>query len=124
MRSFILSLIILVGVAVNAYPQSLNPSKVAWDHDDFARTGTYELGYYLAGATEPLQIVTIPKTSVTPVGISYETPLPRPVFGTFTSRLRACAFDVSNVTVCSDWSNATAPYVLGPLVPANLAVRP
>jgi hypothetical protein len=125
MRSFILSSIILLGVAANAYPQSLNnPSTVRWEHDDFARTSTYELGYYLVGATEPVQTVVIPKVNVSPSGVSYETLLPRPVFGTFVSKLRACAIDVSNATVCSDWSNTTANYILSPLVPANLVVRP
>lgn len=125
MRRFILPLIILLGGAANVSPQSLiNPSQLVFNHDDFARTSTYELGYYLVGAEAPIQTVVIPKTSVALAGVEYATSLPRPVFGTFVTRLRACAVDVNNAPICSPWSNTTNSFSLLPLAPVNAVIRP
>lgn len=100
-----------------AQAQTANPSKVAWDYPtaEHATLTKYVFGFYLPGGTDPVQLVDILPSAATPIANGYEAAMPRPVVGTYIARLRACID-----TTCSDWSNATDPFLLTPRVPANL----
>lgn len=111
---------------MGAEAQTVNPSKVAWDYtaSEHAAISKYQLGYFMGGA-EPFQTVDIAKGSVSPVGTgSYETPLPRPILGTFTAKLRAVAVAAGGGEVASEWSNATTPFSLSPLPIVGLRLVP
>jgi hypothetical protein len=112
---------VLSGVAS---AQAVNPSKFLWEAPDHAITTRYEVGYFLAGATNPVQTASIPVASVAAVGESYETAVPRPVLGSFTAKLKACGAAAGGGEVCSDWSNATDPFSLSPRGIAGLRLVP
>ena len=111
-------------VATAASAQTVNPSKLAWEASDHAITTRYEVGYFLGSAEAPVQTAAIPVASVSPAGPSYEAALPRPVLGNFTAKLKACGSAAGGGEVCSDWSNATAPFSLSPRAIAGLRLAP
>lgn len=115
---------VLVAVAGVASAQTVNPSRVEWETEDHAITARYEVGYYLAGAASPVQTASIAKTAVVASGAAYTAPLPRPVLGAFVAKMRACAPDVSGSEVCSEWSDASGPFVLSPRRIVGLKVAP
>lgn len=85
----------------------------------------YDIGFWLAGATAPVQVVSVPQTawSAQP-GAWWRTAMPRPVFGAFTARAKACAPAAGSGTSCSDWSVATDPFTLSPKPPATARTVP
>lgn len=118
LRTSLFALLLLVLGGTFASAQTVNPRQFQFDHDDYALTDTYEVGYYMPGGTLPVQTVVVAKTAIPPA-IPYTGALPRPILGTYFVKLRACAG-----TLCSGWSNATEQFVFAPLVPVNLAVLP
>jgi hypothetical protein len=112
-----------MGASAFAQTPIVNPTQLGFQHSDYNVTTRYELGYYYPTATEPFQTVSILPNTINLNAGEYQTSLPRPAFGTFISRLRACAPAQPTGEACSDWSNVTQSYRLAPLAPANLIVR-
>lgn len=125
MRRLLLACYVVILSATWAQAQVVNPSKVAWDTSDHAITTRYEAGYFMGTATSPVQTASIPVAQVTALDAdSYETGLPRPVLGNFTLKLKACGAAAGGGEVCSDWSNATDPFLVSPRTIAALRLVP
>jgi hypothetical protein len=125
MLSVMMASLVLTGAAAaELKAQTVNPSKIAWDAADHAITTRYEVGYFMPGATAPVQVASIAPSVVAAVGTGYETALPRPVMGTYAARLKACAAVEGGTEVCSDWSNSTDPFLFSPRVPTQVVARP
>lgn len=125
MKRVVMAVIAAVVFAATAEAQSVNPSKFAWEHDAESRSVTthYEIGYFLAGASTPVQSIEVPVGSTTSVsGQTYETLVPRPVLGVFSARAKACGTAVGGSVVCSEWSNSTDPFALSPRAIAALRI--
>jgi hypothetical protein len=120
MKRLLLAAMFVMAASV-AQAQVVNPTGLAWDDDVANRTVTtrYDVGYFFGTATAPVQTVSVPIASTTGSGTAWQTTLPRPVLGTFTAKMKACGAAVPSGEVCSDWSNATAPFVLTPKAPVN-----
>lgn len=120
--SCFLATFILTGTA---WAQMVNPSKIEWDTSDHGITTRYEVGYYMTGAPSPVQTVSVPVAAVTGVDAdTFNTPLPRPVLGNFTARMKACGAAAGGGEVCSEWSAASDPFSLSPRVLAALRLVP
>jgi len=118
---FLIALISLFISLARVQAQTVDPTKIAWDYPalDHVQLTNYNFGFWLEGATDPVQTVDIPTAQCTPIAGGYETAMPRPVLGRYVARLRAC-----NASTCSDWSNVTDPFLLRPRPPVNLRPRP
>jgi hypothetical protein len=115
---------IVLALATVAQAQVVNPNKVAWDAPDHAITLRYELGYFLSGAAAPVQTVSVPVASVTPVASSFEAALPRPVLGAFVARMKACGAAAGGGEVCSEWSEASPGFLVSPRAIVDLRLVP
>lgn len=111
---------LLLGFAATAFAQTpvKNPTTavigISPDHADITR---YELGFFLSGATEPVQVADV--GTGTPVAGELAKPLPAfPIGVTYIAKARAYAG-----TIASDWSPASAPFYRTPAPPAGLVVR-
>ena len=111
--------VLMMAMASAAGAQTVNPPKIYFDHDDRAITTTYDIGYFLGAAPAPVQTVSVPVASTVPDGTSWQTPLPRPVLGTYTAKMRACG-DSPSGSVCSPWSDPSGPFSLTPKTPVNV----
>lgn len=96
-----------------------NPSRFLFMHDPQSRseTDTYKVGYFAVGASAPVHIVDVPKSSTISEGSEFSGSLPRPALGTWVIRLQACSGNL-----CSEWSNASDPFGLSPRPPVALRV--
>ena len=101
----------------------VNPKILEWTAPDHAITSKYEVGYFLGSATDPFQTVDIPVSAVIAGTGIYTTGLPRPALGNFTAKLKACGTAAGGGAICSDWSNATGPFVLNPAAPTGFNAR-
>lgn len=128
MKRYLIALIVLCLPALALGQTVTNPSKIAWTYtpEEHAATPKYEVGYFVGAAAVPAQTAQILSAQVTLVGGEYQATLPRPAFGTFTAKLKAC----NSSAVCSDWSAPSGPFVLSwiqppiPTSPATVKVTP
>lgn len=111
---------LLLGFAATAFAQTpiKNPTRavigVSPDHQQITR---YELGWFAAGATDPVQVSDIGTGA--PVNNELDVPLPSyPIGVTYTAKARAYAG-----TIASDWSPASNAFFRTPAAPASLVVR-
>ena len=123
-RQFVSCILACLALVGTAHAQAVNPGKFAWEAPDHSITTRYEVGYFMGAATSPVQTASIPVAAVVAVGESYETLVPRPVLGQFTAKLKACGAAAGGGEVCSDWSNATDPFLLSPRGIAGLRLVP
>ena len=110
----------LLGVASSALAQepTKNPTTavigVSPDHQQVTR---YELGFFLSGATEPVQVADV--GTGTPVNGELSKPVPSfPIGVTYLARARCYVG-----TIASDWSPPSNPFFRTPAPPAGLVVR-
>lgn len=103
---------------LGAFAQTVkNPTKAVFtvspDHSSVTR---YELGFFLPGASSPVQVSDV--GTAAPTGTELERPLPSfPIGVTYEARIKAWAG-----TVDSDWSSASNLFNRGPLAPSDLRV--
>lgn len=110
----LLSLLFPVGVMAQTVK---NPTKAVFtvspDHSSVTR---YELGFFLPGATSPVQVNDLGTGA--PVAGELERPLPSfPIGITYEAKIKAWAG-----TVDSDWSGPSNLFNRGPLAPTDLRV--
>jgi hypothetical protein len=111
---------VLLGFASTAFAQApvKNPTTavltVSPDHADITR---YELGFFLVGAAEPVQVADI--GTGTPVNGELSKPLPSyPIGVTYVAKARAYAG-----TMASSWSPASNSFFREPAPPVGVAIR-
>lgn len=121
LRTSLLALGICLGGTI-ASAQVVNPRTVQFDHEleSYNLTTTYKLGYFLSGATDPVQEVNIPRTAVVGGG-PYTTNFPRPILGNFVAKMRACG---GIPEICSPWSNESNSFIISPLAPVIREILP
>lgn len=121
MKTVILALVFIVCVAPFAFAQTVpNPTKVEFTVSaDHASLSKYLIGYFLPGATDPVQTADIPITApdasqkvTQPINA---TPLG---FGTYVARMKAYANGVS-----SEWSEPSNEFSRIPFPPASPVVK-
>lgn len=95
-----------------------NPTKAQFQvSPDHAVVTHYELGFWVEGATDPMQISNI-GTGAPNAGGVLELPLPNyPIGYTFVARIRACVG-----TLVSDWSEVSNPFGRSPRSPSLLVI--
>jgi hypothetical protein len=120
MQRIALVFVCLFAFAVAASAQAvINPGHVEYTASaDHAALTKYVIGYFLPGATNPVQEADL--AIVAPVGgivtqVINATPL---TFGTYTAKLKAVAG-----AVVGEWSLPSNDFVRAPLPPAAPAVR-
>lgn len=111
---------LLLGFAATAFAQTpvKNPTTavigISPDHAEITR---YELGFFLAGATDPVQVADV--GTGTPVAGELSKPLPAfPIGVIYIAKARAYAG-----TIASDWSPASNPFYRTPAPPAAVVIR-
>lgn len=120
--TFLVTVILLL-IAATARAQMVNPNAFEFTSVDHSVVTRYEVGYFLVGATAPVQTVSLPKAEfevVPGTPIYYRHALPRPVFGNFILKAQAYAPAAPTGEIGSGWSaDASAPFSLSPLAPAG-----
>ncbi len=122
MRKFWIAALVfaLLGFAATAVDAQTvkNPTRaVIGVSPDHAQITKYELGWFAAGAVEPVQVADVGTGS--PVNNELDVPLPSyPIGVTYTAKVRAYAG-----TIASDWSAASNPFYRSPAPPSSLVVR-
>jgi hypothetical protein len=112
----LLSLCLLVGVAADAWAQTIvvNPRAVRWEQSDHAsplsQAAEYEVGFFAPGASAPVQAsASIARTVPTVAGTTLELPftaLPSyPIATVLEVKVRA-----RNTGGVSAWSGASGPF--------------
>jgi hypothetical protein len=122
MKRFLLALlaVLLCSAPVQAQTPVPNPTSVAFtaSADHSTLTG-YRIGYFVAGATSPIQEADLPLG--TPDGTQTVTAVinSRPLgYGVYVAKVRAVAG-----TMLSEWSPDSNPFSRVPLPPSSLVVR-
>ena len=107
--------IVGLAAAVASAQEVKNPTRIVVGvSPDHAQITRYELGWFMAGATEPVQMADI--GTGTPVNGEIEKPLPSyPIGVTYTGKVRAWA----NANV-SAWSVASNEFSRDPLPPVSV----
>jgi len=113
MQRLVLALIVLLACAVSASAQVVNPGHVEYTPSaDHAMLTKYVIGYFLAGATDPVQeadlAIVAPEGGVVTQVIN-STPLP---YGTYTAKLKSVAG-----AVAGDWSLPSNEFIRAPVAP-------
>jgi hypothetical protein len=98
----------------------INPTAVSFTASaDHSRLTKYVIGYFAAGATDPMQQYDLPLGTPDPTNTVLlpisSTPLG---FGAYTAKMKACAD-----TICSEWSEASNPFTRAPMPPAAPVLR-
>lgn len=110
----------LLGFASTAFAQTpiKNPTRaVIGVSPDHSQVTKYELGFFLVGAAEPVQLSDV--GTGTPVNGELDKPLPSyPIGVTYLAKARCYAG-----TIASDWSPASDPFYRTPAPPAAVAIR-
>jgi hypothetical protein len=105
-----------------------NPSKIQFSSADHATVTDYDIGYFASGATDPVQVINVPKSEFTAAGSLWERALPRPVLGNYTVKVRAYGLDASTANptdkVVSVWSGPSNSFLLSPREPAGVQTLP
>lgn len=122
MRRLILAALFfaLLGLASAAVAQTVkNPTTVVFTvSTDHASITKYELGFFLAGAAEPVQVADL-GTAAPAADNTLSRPLPTfPLGVTYVARVRAYAG-----TITSDWSAESNPFYRSPAAPSAIVVR-
>jgi hypothetical protein len=117
---FVLAAFLAVPSAGLAQVPIPNPTGAEWDPSvDHAQISSYELGYYLAGATDPVQTVDLGKPDPGPDGKCRAAINVRPLgFAVYTARIKAKAGPVA-----SEWSDPSNPFARVPEPARNLVVK-
>ena len=120
---------LMLGWAVSASAQVVNPTAIEFTSPDHAIVTRYEVGYFAGTATAPTQSVSIPKSEFTAQPEAYwRHALPRPVLGNYTAKVRTFAPDdstpVTTDELASAWSDPSGPFTLSPRALAGLRVVP
>src|SRR5262245_47990266 len=116
-RAFLVVVVLLVAAPVVAQQPIANPTRLEFQHTDFAQTDSYVVGYFTSDtAAAPLQESPFAKpASCSPCAGSLPS---RPTaFGIYWVAVRAVAG-----TVSSDWS-VRIPFARVPVEPIGLVVR-
>lgn len=116
----VLAAVLMLPAAAQAQAPIPNPTGAEWDPSpDHATITSYELGYYLAGATDPVQTVDLGKPTPGADGKCRAAINVRPLgFGVYTARIKAKAGAVGSV-----WSDPSNPFERTPEPARNLVVR-
>ena len=95
-----------------------NPTKASFVvSPDHAVITHYELGFWVQGATDPMQVSNIGTGTPNELNI-LELPLPNyPLGYTFEGRIRACIG-----ALVSDWSEVSNPFGRSPRSPSGLVI--
>jgi hypothetical protein len=114
MKRLVLALLALLVFAVGASAQAVtNPGHIEYTPSaDHAMLTKYVVGYFLSGATDPVQEADL--AIVAPVGgvvtqVINSTPLP---FGTYTAKLKSVAG-----AAVGEWSLPSNEFVRAPVAP-------
>ncbi len=120
MKSILLTILLVLAVAVSASAQSItNPTKVEYEPSaDHAQMTKYVVGFFLVGATNPVQVVDLPIVAPDPgTGkITQTMPFASLTFGTYVAKLKSVAGSVEG-----EWSEPSNEGVRAPL-PANAPI--
>lgn len=118
MRHALVVLFVLSAAAASAQQPVVNPTNVAFDHNDFAGVDSYVLGYFSsATAAAPVQEAAVSKpANCSPCVVSMLPSRPT-AFQNWWVGVRAVAGAVS-----SPWSNL-APFVRSPAAPTNVRAQ-
>ena len=97
-----------------------NPTKVEYTVSaDHAQLTKYTIGYFLPGATDPVQTADLPL-----VAPDAQQKVTEPInalplgFGTYTAKLKSVAG-----TIASDWSASSNEFLRAPLPPGGVVVK-
>lgn len=118
MRKIFLSLVFLALASVAGAQTVKNPSTavigISPDHTSVTR---YELGFFLPGASDPVQVSDV-GTGI-PTNGELSRPLPSyPIGVTYIAKARAFVN-----TFASDWSPESNPFYRGPAAPSGVVIR-
>lgn len=112
---------LFLAVASMAHAQAIpNPTKAEFEvSPDHTSTAIYEIGYYLNGAAEPVQVVTLGTfPAITAPGVASTSIDVKPLgFSRYTAKVR---LKINNVY--SEWSAPSNPFERVPLPPGNIVV--
>ena len=120
-RLFVWTLALLCVAAVAVEAQTVrNPTQVVWTPSaDHASVTSYQMGFFLAGATDPVQSADLGKPTPNAQNECVATLPSYPIGTTYMAKLRAFAGAVS-----SDWSAESNPFYRAPApIPAAPVVR-
>lgn len=111
------SLFMLTAAAVAQTPVKNPTTAVITVSPDHGQVTKYQLGWFITGATDPVQVADV--GTGTPVNNEISKPLPSyPIGVTYTARARAYVNDIA-----SDWSPASNPFYRTPSPPPVLVIR-
>jgi hypothetical protein len=118
MRKIFLSLVFLAVASVAGAQTVKNPSTaVIGVSPDHASVTRYELGFFLPGATDPVQLSDI--GTGTPINGELSKPLPSyPIGVTYIAKVKAYVNQYA-----SDWSPESNPFYRGPAAPSGVVIR-
>lgn len=122
---FVLAAVLAASPAQAQNPPGLvvNPNWVEFDvASDHSALHHYELGWFLAGATEPVQMADI--GTGTPTGTKLKLALPQsyPVGKVYVAKVRGVTVD-GTVNLFGEWSDISNPFGKGPAkIPGSPAV--
>ncbi len=119
-RGLLFGLLLALTILLTSTPtsaQTVNPTKLEFDHSDYAAVTSYEVGYYLGTAATPYWSATVTKAQIAVVSAAtstYTFTLARPAFGQFTAKLRAAYTNADGTAGQTPWSDPSGPFVLSP----------
>lgn len=119
MKRMLLAVVGVLLVASSAQAQTVkNPTTAVFTVSaDHAVVTKYELGFFMSGAAEPVQVADLGTGA--PAGESLTRPLPSfPIGVTYVAKVRAYAG-----AIASDWSAESNPFFRTPAPPSGLAVK-
>lgn len=118
-----MAIFVMMGLASTSEAQSvMNPSVVTFNSPDHDQVTKYELGFFLLGATDPVQIVDIGKPGCAPGGVDCSAQLPSrpvPINQVYVAKARAVG---ASPALVSPWSEQSNDFGYAPFQPSRPVV--